>query len=794
MAYTQAQWNSFQASLPPEDRISYLEYLQKADPAKYAELQKQQQTLERLKADSLPPAVPAAVDEQTKRAAMKADAAAQKAAGGTTVKKPSTYAQGMRIDAAGNYVGYNPEMEGMTSASASATENPLEAANRAALAAEAAAQAARDAEAKNVADAQAAAEAEAKRAADAAAAAAAAQAEADRLAKLTKEQKDAEAKAAADAAAKAAAEAAEKARLEAAAVLAAAQKAAADAAALAAAQAAAAEAALAQAATAAELAAAKAAAIAANEAVAQAQANAAALAAKAAADAKAQQEAAEAALKAALAGKDAEAKAAAEKAAADAKTALEAAVAEAKRLAAVEAAAAAAANLNVAGNQVIPDSDEAAAAALAAEQQEAADKLAKEQKEKTDKLLANATGKRAYDLAIAAGKTPAEAATAAEAAIAEFTTQQQEAAEQAEADAAAQAAADAAAAEEEAAELAKLTEAERVKREADAKAIAEKEALDKAKADAAAAAKMAMRESTIKLLTDRFTKYGLDSLTQTIKDLAIDGASEDTITLTLSETDAYKDRFKANEERRKKGLAVLDPGTYLRTEDSYRQVLREYGLKQFDNDESVSKFIANDVSPAMMSKRIVTAVQRVQNADPAISKQLRDYYGIGQEDLVAYVLDPEQQFEKIERQIAASEIGVAAARQGLQAGVSVAEQLAAQGITEAQAQKGYATIADYLPDAEKLSGIYGGTMDKFGQAEAEQLQFNSLASAQRKREALRAREIAAFSGSSGTNRTSLTTSSVGQFQNPERTYRPRQSNRPIVGASQFPRTELRPAN
>ena len=276
-------------------------------------------------------------------------------------------------------------------------------------------------------------------------------------------------------------------------------------------------------------------------------------------------------------------------------------------------------------------------------------------------------------------------------------------------------------------------------------------------------AKLAMRESTIKILTERFKQYNLGSLANKIRDLAIDGANEATITLDLQETPEYMERFKANEVRKKKGLAVLDPGTYLRTEDSYRRVLREYGLKQFDNDDSVSKFIANDVSPEMMSKRIVTAVQRVQNADPAISRQLRDYYGIGNEDLVAYVLDPEQQFEKIERQVAASEIGVAAARQGLKAGVSVAEQLAAQGVTEAQAQKGYSTIADILPTAEKLSGIYGTTMDTYGQSEAEQEVFNSLASAQRKRQKLTQREIAAFSGASGTNRTSLTTSAVGQF-------------------------------
>ena len=95
--------------------------------------------------------------------------------------------------------------------------------------------------------------------------------------------------------------------------------------------------------------------------------------------------------------------------------------------------------------------------------------------------------------------------------------------------------------------------------------------------------------------------------------------------------------------------------------------------------------------------------------------------------------------------------------------MSVSEQLAAQGVTQAEAQKGYATIADILPTAEKLSDIYGTTLDGYGQSEAEQEVFNSLASAQRKRQKLTQREIAAFSGAAGTNKTSLTTSSVGQY-------------------------------
>jgi hypothetical protein len=255
----------------------------------------------------------------------------------------------------------------------------------------------------------------------------------------------------------------------------------------------------------------------------------------------------------------------------------------------------------------------------------------------------------------------------------------------------------------------------------------------------------------------------LTGLIPTIKRLAQDGATESTITFALQDTEDYRRRFRANDERLKRGLSVLSPAEYLNIEDGYRQILRSYGLTQFDNDEYVSQFLANDMSPAELSNRVVTAVQRVRNADPAISRTLKDYYGIGNADLVAYVLDPNQQFQKIERQVAAAEIGTAARVQGLEANVAVAEQLAAQGVTQAEARRGYATIADILPTAEKLSDIYGDTMGGYRQAEAEQEVFNSLASAQRKRQRLSQREVAEFSGQSGVGRASLGTETRGQF-------------------------------
>jgi hypothetical protein len=295
------------------------------------------------------------------------------------------------------------------------------------------------------------------------------------------------------------------------------------------------------------------------------------------------------------------------------------------------------------------------------------------------------------------------------------------------------------------------------------KQLTGKTAADTAAIEQKALEERQRKENALTSLTARFTKYGLQSLVPKIRELIINGSTESTIAFELQETEEYKQRFKANTARLAKGLSVLDAGTYIGMEDSYRQVLRAYGLKQFDTDEYVSQFIANDTASTEFSNRIVTAVQRIQNADPAIIKQLKDYYGITENSLVAYVLDPEQQFPKIERQVQAAEIGVAAARQGITAGVQVAEQLAAQGVTQAEAQKGYATIADILPDAKRLSDIYGTTLEGYDLGQAEQEVFNQLASAQRRRQKLTQREIAAFGGSSGTNKTSLTTSSVGQF-------------------------------
>jgi hypothetical protein len=219
----------------------------------------------------------------------------------------------------------------------------------------------------------------------------------------------------------------------------------------------------------------------------------------------------------------------------------------------------------------------------------------------------------------------------------------------------------------------------------------------------------AARLDAFNVLSERYKQYGLGGLADVIRKLVIEGASEATITFALQESPEYKERFKANTARLAKGLAVLKPNEYIAVEDSYRQALRAYGLTQFDNDDYVSKFIENDMSPSELNARIQLATERVTNAAPQVRNTLVNFYGLTDVDLIAYTLDPKGQLPQIEKQIATAEIGAAAARQGFQSdqvGKANAEYLRSIGVTQEQAVRGFADIANILPTATKLTDIY----------------------------------------------------------------------------------------
>lgn len=290
---------------------------------------------------------------------------------------------------------------------------------------------------------------------------------------------------------------------------------------------------------------------------------------------------------------------------------------------------------------------------------------------------------------------------------------------------------------------------------------------------------------TISKILESYGITGLATELSKIRQEYPEASSSDLMTLLQFDpryNAKFNERFSANADRQKAGLSILSPATYLAMEQGYKKAFAQYNLPTFNNQAYYNKLIAGDVAVTELSDRITLAYDRVLN-DTQVSDAFKKFYpSLTTTDIVTGILDPVNQFPALERKVKAAEVGGAALRQNLAAtelasteaqanvgytnvsrGTLGADVLAQQGVTKTEAEAGYAKVADVLPTAEKLSSIYGNTLDQYGRLQAEQEVFQGLASAKRARERLTATEVATFSGTSGTNQASLKNKMQGQF-------------------------------
>jgi hypothetical protein len=294
-------------------------------------------------------------------------------------------------------------------------------------------------------------------------------------------------------------------------------------------------------------------------------------------------------------------------------------------------------------------------------------------------------------------------------------------------------------------------------------------------AQQAADAKKQAGQSAYNLLFEQFQQYGLGALVTPLQSLIVEGLSPSEFTLRLRDTDAYKKRFAANQQRIAKGLSALSEAEYIGLEDQYQSIMRQYGLPQsyysrgdMGRQEGFEKFIAGDVSPVELEDRIQTAQNRVTNAPKQVRDALTQFYGaeLGNGDILAYVLDPEKALSQIKRKVTAAEIGGGAAIAGLGLGKERAEELGMFGVTGEQARTGYQTIAEFLPTATKLGDIYAKQgLGPYNQAVAESEVFGvtGATDAAAKRRKLAQLESAQFSGQVGAAGGALSRERAGQF-------------------------------
>lgn len=270
------------------------------------------------------------------------------------------------------------------------------------------------------------------------------------------------------------------------------------------------------------------------------------------------------------------------------------------------------------------------------------------------------------------------------------------------------------------------------------------------------------QQSAFDILNNMLTQYGLGSLTGTLKNILLSGITDQNqISLQLQSTNEWKTRFAGNEMLRQKGLPVLDVAQYLSVEQSYAQVLKNYGLPAgfYDDPADFAKFIGNSVSANELQQRAQMYADVARREDPALKDQL-SAMGLSQGDLLAYMMDPTRATPLIQQKYQTALIGGAARRARITPDTAYAQHLADLGISEQQASQGYGQIASELPGEQRLGQIYN---DSIAQSDLESEVFDGNGAVAAKKKRLASQERAAFSGSSGVGQGSLSRNASGSF-------------------------------
>lgn len=256
--------------------------------------------------------------------------------------------------------------------------------------------------------------------------------------------------------------------------------------------------------------------------------------------------------------------------------------------------------------------------------------------------------------------------------------------------------------------------------------------------------------------------------------------SQGQILNVIYDSQAYKDRFKANYVIRQRlgsgqprpGDRMLSPKEYIDLENTYREIFQSAGMPEgyYDNPDDFVTLISNAISPTEVQSRVRVAGDALNRADQSILRSLNQYYNVSREDLVAYLLDPAKAMpilegrqtagafgmnraDELERMYRVSEVGGSADRQGLDTGRGMSEEIVDLGKAD-QADSAFQMAGAADQDLRRLGSLYEQPLD-FKDMVKESLNLTGGVESGRKRRKLASKERAAFGGQGALDRTSL---------------------------------------
>lgn len=227
------------------------------------------------------------------------------------------------------------------------------------------------------------------------------------------------------------------------------------------------------------------------------------------------------------------------------------------------------------------------------------------------------------------------------------------------------------------------------------------------------------QKNALELLKERFAAYGLgsDEFVAAIRQSILDNTDADgniaqaSAAAAVRATPAYQARFSGNIARRNAiqaeiaagktpAMSELSEASYIQAEDNYKEVLRKQGVPEsfYNNTAYLGRLIGNDLSVDEVNSRASLAKQAAQQVNPEVRQQLQSMYGVSENQIAGFFLDPDLGKQNID--------AVAAGNAAI---VSAAAQRSGMALSKEQSERLAQTISPENQQAIEASKLFGQT-------------------------------------------------------------------------------------
>lgn len=218
-------------------------------------------------------------------------------------------------------------------------------------------------------------------------------------------------------------------------------------------------------------------------------------------------------------------------------------------------------------------------------------------------------------------------------------------------------------------------------------------------------------ENARTVLAQFLADSGMDKLAADVWAKWNSGTSSDQIIDWVRSTPEYAVRYPAMAALRTAGRSISE-AQYVAKEQADIDLMTSYGIPTdvATNRTLLGKLIANNVNQVDLQKRLIAGQDSIMSKDKNVLKYAQDTFGLAPGDLMAFVLAPEIATPVIEQKAKAIQIGGAAFQASQKIAGEQAMQLAAAGVTGAQAQQGFGNIAQQTQLTQELPGDISGSV------------------------------------------------------------------------------------